>query len=203
MPKTMRRYILWTYLGFVLFIGLIGFVMVVLKLQGWATVLQTISAWTPTIVLLILFQSIYPNDSRQGFIRRQFNVPIKRSVLIQAIGSLLFVFGLTLFALRVGLNQPISQILILSPATLLSRIPLQLFSGPLGEELGWRAYMQTSMETKHTLIKSSLMVGLIWGFWHFPLWLISGYAGLELALYIISFLVAIVCCSPSSAYSIL
>lgn len=40
-----------------------------------------------------------------------------------------------------------------------------------------------------------MIVGLIWGFWHFPLWLVSGFTGIDLIVYIISFLVAIICCS--------
>jgi hypothetical protein len=36
------------------------------------------------------------------------------------------------------------------------------------------------------------MVGIIWGLWHLPLWLVSGYAGLELLAYSLFFLISIV-----------
>ena len=39
---------------------------------------------------------------------------------------------------------------------------------------------------------SGLLVGLVWGFWHIPLWIISGYSGISLVLYVAYFLVSIV-----------
>jgi hypothetical protein len=32
----------------------------------------------------------------------------------------------------------------------------------------------------------------VWGFWHIPLWIISGYSGISLVLYVVYFLVSIV-----------
>ena len=55
-----------------------------------------------------------------------------------------------------------------------------LFRGPLGEELGWRGFLQNELEIKHSALKSSLIVGLLWGILHLPLWMISGYTGIEL-----------------------
>ena len=39
---------------------------------------------------------------------------------------------------------------------------------------------------------SGLLVGIVWGFWHIPLWIISGYSGISLVLYVAYFLVSIV-----------
>jgi membrane protease YdiL (CAAX protease family) len=39
---------------------------------------------------------------------------------------------------------------------------------------------------------SGLIVGIVWGFWHLPLWIISGYSGISLLLYVAYFLVSIV-----------
>lgn len=32
-------------------------------------------------------------------------------------------------------------------------------------------------------LKSISFIGLVWGFWHLPLWILSGYSGLELLYY--------------------
>ena len=48
------------------------------------------------------------------------------------------------------------------------------------------------LQKKHTPLKSSLMIGLFWGFWHLPLWLLSGYSGSDLLLYILGFIIGIV-----------
>ncbi|MEU4190277.1 type II CAAX endopeptidase family protein [Kribbella sp. NPDC026611] len=38
--------------------------------------------------------------------------------------------------------------------------------GAAGEELGWRAYLQPYLQTRFSVLRSSLVVGLLWGFWH-------------------------------------
>jgi membrane protease YdiL (CAAX protease family) len=42
----------------------------------------------------------------------------------------------------------------------------------LGEELGWRGYFLKSLKDKK-LIPASLIIGAVWGIWHFPLILIG------------------------------
>jgi membrane protease YdiL (CAAX protease family) len=62
----------------------------------------------------------------------------------------------------------------------------------MGEELGWRAYALNEKQKTSSPLASSLFIGVIWGFWHLPLWLLSGYSGGTLALYVASFLVGII-----------
>jgi len=39
----------------------------------------------------------------------------------------------------------------------------------LGEEFGWRGYLQGRMIAEHGLIKGLVLMGLIWGYWHLPI----------------------------------
>ncbi len=48
------------------------------------------------------------------------------------------------------------------------------FVGGGQEEFGWRGFIQSPLQDKMGLIKASLLIGLLWGFWHAPLWLIEG-----------------------------
>jgi len=41
----------------------------------------------------------------------------------------------------------------------------------MGEELGWRGFALPRMQARHTALKASLIVGILWGCWHLPLWL--------------------------------
>ena len=66
-----------------------------------------------------------------------------------------------------------------------------LIQGATGEESGWRGFLQPSLETNHGVIKSSLFTGIIWGFWHTPLWLMEGYNAVQLLMYILCFLLSI------------
>lgn len=43
-----------------------------------------------------------------------------------------------------------------------------------GEEIGWRGYVLPRLQVKHNALVSSLIVGVIWGFWHFPKFLLPG-----------------------------
>ncbi len=45
----------------------------------------------------------------------------------------------------------------------------------LGEEVGWRGLLQGLLEEKFSLLKSSLLVGLVWGYWHAPAFFIVGF----------------------------
>lgn len=43
-----------------------------------------------------------------------------------------------------------------------------------GEEIGWRGYVLPRLQAKHSALVSSLIVGVIWGFWHYPKFLAPG-----------------------------
>ena len=43
-----------------------------------------------------------------------------------------------------------------------------------GEEIGWRGYVLPRLQVKHSALVSSLILGVIWGFWHFPKYLAPG-----------------------------
>jgi membrane protease YdiL (CAAX protease family) len=40
-----------------------------------------------------------------------------------------------------------------------------------GEEMGWRGYVLPRLQAKHSALVSSLIIGVIWGFWHLPKYL--------------------------------
>lgn len=57
-------------------------------------------------------------------------------------------------------------------------IPLFLtalfLGGGFGEELGWRGFMLPKLQERLSPITSSLVIGLIWGAWHAPVFLFAG-----------------------------
>lgn len=65
-----------------------------------------------------------------------------------------------------------------------------LITGATGEESAWRGYLFPIMSKKSGVIKGSILLGLIWAFWHLPLWFAtSGFTGLDLVIYIATFIV--------------
>ena len=43
-----------------------------------------------------------------------------------------------------------------------------------GEEIGWRGYVLPRLQSKHNALLSSLILGVIWWFWHLPKFLAPG-----------------------------
>ncbi len=44
----------------------------------------------------------------------------------------------------------------------------------IGEEIGWRGFLQKKLLEKNSIFKSLTFLGLLWGFWHFPL-IVNGF----------------------------
>lgn len=42
-------------------------------------------------------------------------------------------------------------------------------AGPLGEEGGWRGYFLPQLLKRHSELKSSIIVGVVWSIWHLPI----------------------------------
>jgi len=51
-----------------------------------------------------------------------------------------------------------------------------LIGGPIGEEFGWRGYLLQRVQPVYGVLGASLLIGVISGLWHLPLFWISGTA---------------------------
>ena len=55
--------------------------------------------------------------------------------------------------------------------------------GPFTEEYGWRGYALDRLQSRFNALISSLVLGLIWGLWHLPLFFIEGTVQSNLPIY--------------------
>ena len=76
---------------------------------------------------------------------------------IRRVGTVLGFWkqGWGYFSLNLALSVALSAIVFM---------PL----GAVGEEIGWRAILQPAMVERHGAIIGTVLVGLIWGYWHLP-----------------------------------
>jgi len=66
---------------------------------------------------------------------------------------------------------PVVFLLIQVVQALIAGFTINAFFG-LGEELGWRGYLLKALQHKK-LLPASLIIGIVWGLWHFPLILLG------------------------------
>lgn len=195
MEKFLREYVLRVYVVFYCFLAVIGLAMIVLKSQTLAEILKVISAWTATFVFIAMFHKIYPKGDLIQYIKRQFSERIKISTVLFIILLLFVIFIVSILFTSASQNVMVKSRITASWITLLVVFFDNLIRGPLGEELGWRGFVLNELQKKYSPLKSAVMVGIAWGFWHAPLWLLSGYAGLQLVQYIVCFMVYIIAAS--------
>jgi membrane protease YdiL (CAAX protease family) len=60
---------------------------------------------------------------------------------------------------------------------------VQFFISPLAEEPGWRGFALPRLQEGYGPLKGTLLLGLLWGCWHFPLFLVPGYDGAGTGLF--------------------
>jgi uncharacterized protein len=53
-------------------------------------------------------------------------------------------------------------------------VAVEIVTGATGEELGWRGFLQLRLQEALPPLPASLVVGIVWAFFHLPLWLVPG-----------------------------
>lgn len=162
---------------------------ILLKVSGEALMMFTIaSMWCPTIAV-ILTKRIYKENIRDlnwkwpktKYILASFVIPILYALVSYSIiwtagwGG----FYNEEFVKEVGASYGISS---LSPSLIIIIfiVMIGIFgmfrscSFALGEEIGWRGFLVPELFKKYSYIKTSLITGVIWAVWHYPV-LIFGY----------------------------
>ena len=69
---------------------------------------------------------------------------------------------------------------VLAPALLVTTLLLD--AGPLGEEVGQRGYVLPRLLAVRSPLVASLEIGVLWGVWHLPAFVIAGTAQHDLAM---------------------
>jgi len=188
-----RRFLFFTLLLFLIGFGLAGLLVSIDAPQFIVYILKVVMAWTPNIAFVIIYRRLGRDLSVWRSIGNLFTVrvrlaPLLLSILVPVV-AVVSIGLLSALYLKTGVTGVIKDV---SVAAALLMFLHNLIQGPLGEEVGWRGYALTELKKRFSLVASSLILGVIWGLWHLPLWFVSGYSGVDLLLYIVFFMVSIV-----------
>lgn len=187
----MKNFVILTYVIFFMFFMIIGISILLGAPKSVTNILQIIAAWSSTFAFIILFKKIYPGLRLMDFIKQQFAPRLRFSVLSIVVIIQVIIIVVTILLLSITTDTQELALSFTGLGTMLFALLDNLVRGPLGEELGWRGYALNELQKKYSPLKSALLVGVLWGFWHTPLWLASGYIGMNLIKYIVLFMIGI------------
>lgn len=171
---------------------IIGLSIVLGAPKSLTNILQIIAAWSSTFAFIILFKNIYPGLRLRDFVKQQFAPRLRFSILSTIIIIQFIIITVTILLLSNTTNSSDLALSFTGLGLLFFAFLDHLVRGPLGEELGWRGYALNELQKKYSPLVSALIVGVLWGFWHIPLWLASGYTGVNLMNYIVLFMIGII-----------
>jgi membrane protease YdiL (CAAX protease family) len=199
--KPLYLFLLLTFVLFIVGFAITGILISVGGPNYLVVLAQVVMAWTPTAAFAIIHRKVDPGRSLWRYIADLFAtrirlLPLLASILIPVVATIAVWIGYSL----VSGKALFDLVANLSAASLLVMFVDGLIRGPLGEELGWRGYLQIELNKRFPLLGSSLIVGVIWGLWHLPLWFVSGFQGVNLLLYIVFFMVGLVSFSVIIGY---
>jgi hypothetical protein len=160
----------------------------------FSILIVAIGAWGPTIAGVVVTAFAKGGAGVRRLLRKcvEWRVPVVWYVAALLAPSIPTVVLAAFYVLRGGaIGPPDVGRLATLPVIALSSLPL----GPMGEELGWRGFLLPRVAGRFNLLGASVLVGIIWTFWHAPLfWAPSGslISGAPVTLQSVAVFVAIV-----------
>ena len=189
--SSVQIFFIYTYLLFWILFFITGGSIYIKAPQFIQTIMKYVCAWTSTFIFVLLFRKIYPNYSLLEYFKKQFTNAKISNFVIPMIIQISIVFIAIVCVVNIE-NESIKNVKFVDASKLLQLFIANILYGPMGEELGWRSYALNELQKKHSPLVASLIIGSLWGFWHFPLWFMSGYSSYALVSYILFFMISLI-----------
>lgn len=149
---------------------------------GWIYALEVLGSLTgPTLAAFLVTSAIAGKQGVQHLLRRYVQRRgYRRWFLLILLGAPLLVILAAGLAGRFGgihdstlITQRWSQLVTMY----LPIVALNIPGGPLGEEPGWRGLALPHLQRSYGALVATLILGVLWGLWHLPLFLVKGVDG--------------------------
>jgi membrane protease YdiL (CAAX protease family) len=140
----------------------VGAVLNVIALSGPSVMALLLSGALGGGELRRLLDGLSLSRASAGWVLVALLLPL--AMIAVAIATSIVAFGATAPVITIGVGAALAT----------EFVRILLFGGPLGEELGWRGFVLPRLQGPRTAFRASLLLGLIWGVWHVPLYFVPG-----------------------------
>lgn len=135
----------------------------------WAFILLTV--WSPTFIALVVTIVFWGLSGVRSLLGRL--VWSRSSGWIWYIAAIALPALSVLVAVSIGIKLQQGAPFIAMQA-ILPTIAVQLGTGAVGEELGWRGFLLPLLQSKLSPVISALTMSVLWGLWHAPAFFFPG-----------------------------
>lgn len=137
-------------------------------------VLFLLGGFSPTIAGAIMAWRAQGRDGLRDLWKHfiQFKLGGAWYLAILGLPLLVRILQAVVFALRGGTF--VEPPFVAQPLNLIGLTVMMFLFGPFSEEFGWRGFALDRLLTRWNALISSLILGLLWAFWHLPLFFIPG-----------------------------
>jgi membrane protease YdiL (CAAX protease family) len=149
------------------------------SVTGYSIVVVIIGAFAPMMAAITIVARESGWKGTKAFFGQVFDFHFKPVYLVIALVLPVLIHAIAHYlAPAVGLD--VAKMLFpteISVEPIVLAIPyfiLMLVIGGGQEEFGWRGYAQEPLQRKIGVLPASLVIGVIWGIWHLPLWFMTG-----------------------------
>lgn len=158
-----------------------------------------LGAWGPLVAAFLL---TYYNNGKDGVIqllKRGVDYKFHKIWYLPILLLMPFITGAALLIATV-LGDPLPILSIFYEPWLIFFwfFYLLLLGGPLQEEFGWRGYALDRLQSSRSALSSSIILGVVWAVWHFPLNFGTGAAGPQYGMALSLFIGALITMSLMS-----
>ncbi len=127
-----------------------------------------LAVFTPTMVALILTAM---TKGKKGIYELFVKQTVRKIPLKWFLLSIIGIPSLATLAVLTSLEFDIYKLNFRTTQLLPQVVVIVLIA--IGEEYGWRGFLLPRLMQKFNVLYSSIILGLIWGFWHLPAYLIK------------------------------
>jgi uncharacterized protein len=160
------------------------------RLSPWlATLLMFMGSFGPTLAAIVVVAQACGRARLRAWLLRCL-----RGGVGWGWWAFALIFPLVVMTVAACLHVALGGTMPIAPAsghllmTAVNFFAIAVLGGPLGEEFGWRGYAQPMLQSRMGWRRASLLLGVVWGAWHLPLFFIAGtsQANIPLALFLLS-----------------